>query len=401
MDTSTSRAATSHEKTLPSQALPGGSVPVPLLGPESDIGPIPERGIKEYLSDKLEDAERLLKYAAEIGTDVEESTRNNILKARFSDGGITQQTAADLLSALTKLAAKVRPVTAQSLKTCEKDQKAAKSVGRCYILVAAALISFIVPYSIASFVSSGLSERIRQDVVTANALAVKLSDELEPPQTNYVSKDDRGLVKPLPAGVQVKDVITDLQTFASLIRAIDARSRELRHFAANTVPDPYGKERTNHSTMRDVLELPAGLPDLPMATRDRIERYKTIRYFATSNQETVSLIYGAIANHILPMLYALLGACAYLARVLEEQIQNRTLTIVARRTIHFLIAGIGGLVVGLFTNFKASEGVSLSPLALAFLVGYAVDSFFAFLENLLRGFNKGSNNSGSSTAARN
>ena len=37
-----------------------------------------------------------------------------------------------------------------------------------------------------------------------------------------------------------------------------------------------------------------------------------------------------------------------------------------------------GEVVGLFSNF--SQGASLSPLALAFLVGYATDIFFSFLE---------------------
>lgn len=46
----------------------------------------------------------------------------------------------------------------------------------------------------------------------------------------------------------------------------------------------------------------------------------------------------------------------------------------------FLIAGIGGAVVGLFNNLNITQGASIPPLALAFLVGYAVDVFFAFLE---------------------
>jgi len=45
-------------------------------------------------------------------------------------------------------------------------------------------------------------------------------------------------------------------------------------------------------------------------------------------------------------------------------------------------------VVGLFTNFNVTQGGSLSPLALAFLVGYAVDVFFSFLEGLLRAFGR-------------
>jgi hypothetical protein len=53
-----------------------------------------------------------------------------------------------------------------------------------------------------------------------------------------------------------------------------------------------------------------------------------------------------------------------------------------------LIASIGGAVVGLFNNFTLTQGASISPLAIAFLVGYAVDVFFAFLEGLLKTFTK-------------
>jgi hypothetical protein len=52
----------------------------------------------------------------------------------------------------------------------------------------------------------------------------------------------------------------------------------------------------------------------------------------------------------------------------------------------FLIAAIGGAVCGLFNNFNLNEMVSIPPLAIAFLVGYAVDVFFSFLERLLQNF---------------
>ena len=53
----------------------------------------------------------------------------------------------------------------------------------------------------------------------------------------------------------------------------------------------------------------------------------------------------------------------------------------------FFVAAIGGTVVGLF-NYTITQGASISPLAIAFLVGYAVDVFFAFLEGLLQAFTK-------------
>jgi type III secretory pathway component EscS len=51
------------------------------------------------------------------------------------------------------------------------------------------------------------------------------------------------------------------------------------------------------------------------------------------------------------------------------------------------IAVIAGLVVGLFNNF--TQGISLSPLAVAFLVGYGVEIFFSFLDTFLGTLRKG------------
>ena len=110
--------------------------------------------------------------------------------------------------------------------------------------------------------------------------------------------------------------------------------------------------------------------------------YQNVRYRAQNAQESVSLWYGAVAKYILPLLYALLGACAYLARRLEQEVSGRTFKGDDRYRVHFVIAGIGGLVVGLFTNFTGSQVASLPPLAVAFLAGYAVNVFFRFLESL-------------------
>jgi hypothetical protein len=80
----------------------------------------------------------------------------------------------------------------------------------------------------------------------------------------------------------------------------------------------------------------------------------------------VTVYYGAIATCILPVLYALLGAEAYLLRLYEEQIKNRTFIASDRHLARYLIAGISGLVVGLF---NVTQGVTISPFAIAFLAG--------------------------------
>ena len=132
-----------------------------------------------YFDEALKDAERLLKYAAEIGIDIDADTRDHILEARTAGGiGWSEQSAANLLTALTKLAALLKPVTAESLKACSDDTRLTV---RTYWLVAVCLAIVIVPFSLASFVSSAISNAIRTDIATANDLAVKLRAQLGPP----------------------------------------------------------------------------------------------------------------------------------------------------------------------------------------------------------------------------
>jgi len=103
----------------------------------------------------------------------------------------------------------------------------------------------------------------------------------------------------------------------------------------------------------------------------------------------VSVFYGAIIACVLPVLYALLGTCAYLLRSFEQDMSNRTFIPSHTDSPRFLIAGIGGAVIGLFNNsFTLAQGASIPPLAIAFMVGYAVDVFFSFLESLIQTFTK-------------
>lgn len=152
--------------------------------------------------------------------------------------------------------------------------------------------------------------------------------------------------------------------------------------------DPFESARKEATTVHDAFELPTPLSDLAKAKDGRILVYQKVRYFAQNILDDVSVFYNAITTCILPILYAVLGTCAYLLRSYEQQISARTYTHSAANSARFMIAVIGGTVVGLFNNFSITQGVSISPLAIAFLVGYAVDVFFSFLEGLTQAFAK-------------
>ena len=362
----------------------------PAGGPEIEARPLPAG----YLTRELADAEALLSYASEIGIEVEAETRTAILNARAAQGSTTSpEVASALLAALAHVAARVRPVTAQSLRACA-DPRHARNVVRAYTWVALGLCALLLPFSIITFVSSAISDSIRKDTETANALALSLAEKERAIRSAVQIANGTNSGSAVSTGISPNDMLKELQQFTIAIRALNSHARELSLFAPSSAMTPPGKlardRQLDTDEKNNKFELPVPLADLQAQADEavaKIKLYQSVRYRAVSAQETAAIWSGAVATCVLPVLYAALGACAYLLRLFEEQIRNRTFTADGHRA-RFLIAGIGGLVIGVFTNFNVIEGGSLSPLALAFVVGYAVDVFFSFLEGLLRTFGR-------------
>ena len=142
---------------------PAGGAPVatPPVGPAdhgATAGPLlPLQSVK-YLSDKLDEAELLLGYAAEVGIEIKDNVSESVLKARIESarGSMSAQTAADLLTALTALAENVRPVTVRSLRFSADSNRAGKDEVRSTIRIYGILsIAFAIPillFSLSAFI---------------------------------------------------------------------------------------------------------------------------------------------------------------------------------------------------------------------------------------------------------
>ena len=70
----------------------------------------------------LHDAEHLLNYAVEAGIEVDPDVANRILAAMTVGHTVwNSPEAGELAAAITKLAAKLKPVTAETLRACRED----------------------------------------------------------------------------------------------------------------------------------------------------------------------------------------------------------------------------------------------------------------------------------------
>jgi hypothetical protein len=96
--------------------------------------------------------------------------------------------------------------------------------------------------------------------------------------------------------------------------------------------------------------------------------------------------FGVLNTYILPLLCAFLGAAAYGLRSLSEKTFARTYRSTYASFARAILAVIVGFAVGLFTDFTAK--LSIQPLAVAFIAGYAVESFFIFLDTILQAIQK-------------
>lgn len=355
--------------SVSSSQVPAGSSALPL--PTTHVAveqQVTAGASRSDLTEQILSAKLLINYAAESGIHVETEVRRIVLAAMDESSSTwTSGSAEQFLAALTKLSKSLHPVSGDSLRMCEVEKEATKTL-RWFRIWASLLAIVIVPSSAAAFIATSMCEAIRKDIDIANALAVTLVHAISPPLVPTEANQSQPFER-----LQLEQ----LQGLAATTRDIDRRARSLSLFATGEHNPPF-----------EWIELQVPVIDFPKQTVEAIENYQLVRYFAQHVQEDVSVLFGALTTNFLPGLYALLGACAYLIRMFEKDVKARSFTGRERTAARFIVAGIGGLVVGLFGNLGTGSGAALPPLALAFLVGYGVDFFFYFLDGLLQTFGR-------------
>jgi hypothetical protein len=136
----------------------------------------------------------------------------------------------------------------------------------------------------------------------------------------------------------------------------------------------------------DHLDVPPGLSTVAEIEKEavyQVKAYQYIRDYALGLCKIDALIYTGLSTYFLPTIYALLGAFLYGFRMYSRLIRRKEFLPSAAHSARYFIAAIAGLVVGLFGSLLP-KSMALPPLAMAFLVGYAVEAFFSRLDELIR-----------------
>jgi hypothetical protein len=360
------------------QAEPSASAPsaastvnVVPIAPNMDVSKGPQEQSAEpvEIDPKLiADARTLLTYAAEEGIVLESAMIERILLARRKD---TEENSIAAMEAITKLTKMMKPVTAEMVRACDGGQRIVDWYGKRAIVLLVVLLAL-------SFVSSAvkdLSAKIDAGIKRANEAVVFLNTD--PQIVPHLMAGDNSAIDP-KVGQSLQSVAAEMRDlyglsnqlwlFVPWVDAMDFRGLRTCENGAVAGPDERAME----------ICLPARYGDITEKTK----AYQRVRYYAQNASNWATSVYGAISLFALPTLYAILGAFAYLIRTFPLEMNSHIFMPAASRRARIIMAAIGGFAIGLFNNVGLGTESSLSPLALAFVVGYATDIFFSFLEGL-------------------
>ena len=339
----------------------------------------------EDVRNAVADAEVLLGYAAEAGIDVAPELVDAVLAthADIERGACTRAGLVAFYAALTRIAVRLNPVTADTIRACA-SKAAARSLARNR-LSASILTFIIIVMSILAFVDSSVASRLSGDIRAANELAVGLRSKVDQPGSPLLQRACAAIATPPAAGAKSRglDDLTDLQQFAAGLRDIYGRAIKLNYFVFLIEQPPVQLTSDN----RDRLQLNPALVNFDAEVVCKISTYEEVRDFAQNILLDNTVAFGALATYVLPVAYALLGAMAFRLRTFADTIRKRTYHPSYADSARLMAALIAGAIVSLFGGFGA--GITLSPLALGFLVGYGVEMFFTFLDTILNSFGAG------------
>jgi hypothetical protein len=342
--------------------------------------------ISGQVEQAIEDGQRLISYIAKNGnTELPSELAQAMIEAKYKaasgDWGAEDETR--FLINYDKLANIVYPVTVESINAIIPDQssdsvtttKAEKAVAwyRRYTVIALAILLIAQLYW-----------------MIGNNLRVNLKAIFDQREVNHAS-----LIKDKSVGVELAQL---KETLRLANQKLDANYQLLKKWNqissfgmsfSGDMPE-YTKERLSYKDASSYgVEKPGQTAD-PQLKNDKeaeLDRglYKArIMYF--KNLLAADFFLDAFQGYILPLLYGLLGAFIYVLRSLLKEIKRLTYTFDSeiRYRLRLTLGALGGMVVGWFFKPQGVDSLaSLSPMALAFLMGYNVDVLFSIMDRMI------------------
>ena len=198
-----------------------------------------------------------------------------------------------------------------------------------------------------------------------------------------------------------QEQLADLQQLAISSRSVLDRAKQLHNLIFfSGIQEPPELQAINESNLMHPIPVTCGgapvnaselfeyTPQLRAPYKDDFAHifcgYQSVTGYAEQLRQFVTFWLGGWVASILPVCYALLGASAWSLRQMQIKLREKTFHSADMKSAHYLVAAIAGTVISLFNGLFVSSGLSLSPLAWAFLAGYSSDVMLRVLDGVMR-----------------
>jgi len=294
------------------------------------------------------DAEVLLRYATESGITLDDETITYIVSASHHKGQVSVDEQRAFWHEYEKLASALHPITATSLR-----DSGARQMPWVLSIITGLLIALVVTFQALWAIGMNLSHALDENVQQLQAISkAPATDNNESEQIKLETKGQALLVA---------------------LRAWNNPLSGSLLFVFNSVTV---KDHGFPSTEQTLENDPAQQTQIML-----IESEITLNFLQV---------------YILPLLYGLLGAFAYVLRHISFSIRNRTYThqTFSDYLLRVTMGCVSGFVIAWFVFSPSGDGAqqgdvviaSLSPFALAFIAGYSIELLFSLMDKIISPF---------------
>ncbi|MDQ6975667.1 MAG: hypothetical protein Q9M22_03780 [Mariprofundaceae bacterium] len=294
----------------------------------------------------VDDALLLLRYATESGINIDDQTLSVIVQVSQDEAIADIATQVSFWRAYEHVSTLLHPITAASLRDCHSPRMTwALSVltGLLIILVVSFQALWAVGMDLTQKLDNNISEL--QQITAMDADSTLASEFLK---ENLTTKGE------------------------ALLRALSAWNNPLSGsllFVFNSVTN------SNKEVVPSSDNPASQIQDMLIQSKITLEFLQV---------------------YILPLLYGMLGAFAYVLRHISFSIRNRTYThqTLSDYLLRVTMGCISGFVIAWFIVSPAAENdgqttnmmVSLSPFAIAFIAGYSIELLFSLMDKIISPF---------------
>jgi hypothetical protein len=358
------------------------------------------RTIQAQIQWATEEANILLEYTIQKGIDISDGTLNTITKSKYTTQWDAESEAA-FWKAYREMSIAVRPATVNSIKAGkhfygkkvstlvkiltgrwseEKIAESRLSVLR-YRALAVVILLVIIIAQIYTFTGSELTEENRKLRADFDSLLFK----------SWKMQSQLLLAKETIDSSQYWQLHYNLGRIQTMLEANFNYMIGWHRWWTRAITFGFYTPNIERDTTA-IIDIGWVLQD------DNFDRYRPLARMAYS----IGFPLEIINMYLLPLLYGMIGACAYVLRELSKEVQNMTYSSddAVNYNLRIQLGALTGLVVGWFltpVRGSAAEDMfsmyNLGPFALSFLSGYSIELVFSAMDRFIAAFsNKTVNN---------